>query len=194
MAEDEPEKTVPFTRFTAVNDKLAAAVLELEELRPKVATVATLEQTIASQAAKLAEANERADIYGTGITDPEAITVARALHATLPAEGRPPLPAWMKSQIAEPAKAAKALQPYITPPQAPAAKAPEAPAQQPAAPAAPPKAPPPPIAAGGAQPAPPPGGKITHTDFQATRGKPEHDAVRASWRASVGLPPLPAKT
>jgi hypothetical protein len=190
--EIEEKAPVPYARFQSVNDKLAAASLRLEELEPVAAKVATLEQAIAKQAADLAAANERAEIYGTGITDPEAITVARALHAGLPADTRPALPAWLGQIKSAPATAPKALQPYFAQPAAVEA----APVAQPAvvAAVAAPKPPAPPIAQGGAQVAPPPGGKIGAADLRQTRGTPEGAGVMAAWRAQKGLPPKPAKS
>lgn len=191
---DDEEKTVPYQRFQQINDKLSAAQLRIDELEPKLASVATLEQQLAQSRAKLASVEETAEIYKHGVTDPEAVTVARALHAALPEDGRPALPAWLGALKGDPTKAPKALQPYFAQPvPAVVAQPAMAPATAPTAPV-PTKPAAPPIAAGGAVPGPPPGGKVTAQDLAATRGTKDHESVMAAWRAEKGLPPKRAKS
>ncbi len=102
-----------------------AEVVKERNTATERATNAIAEATAAKAAADLratelkawegkAEAwEEERGIFRSGISDPEAVTVARAIHGALPAEGRPTLPAWLTGIVADPSKAPRALAPYL---------------------------------------------------------------------------------
>lgn len=91
-------------------DALAAQVTSL------TTEVTTLKSTLEKERAAW---NEERAVYAAGITDPEAVDVARHLHSKLPEKDRPAFPDWLKAQAADPAKAHKALAGFLTPASAP---------------------------------------------------------------------------
>jgi len=96
--------------------ELEAAVVELERRGATVETLTTrigeLEGRLKTEQAEWA--SERA-VYQSGITDPEAIDVARHLHQRLPEKDRPELAAWLGAMREDPTKAPKALAAYFAP-------------------------------------------------------------------------------
>lgn len=119
---DEPR--VPASRLreeTARKREALARVGELEqqlaESEKRGATVETLTARIqeleaSGKAAEASWAEERA-VYQAGITDSEAIDVARHLHGRLPEKDRPAFPEWIAAQKKDPSKAPKALAAYF---------------------------------------------------------------------------------
>lgn len=89
------------------------------------ARVRELEQQMQAERATWAETES---IYKAGLTDPQAIAVARLLHSQLPEADRPKLPDWIASMKADPSKAPPALAwAFAAPaPPQPTAAAPEA--------------------------------------------------------------------
>lgn len=96
----EPEKTIPYSRFqevveqkNALKQELAASRTELQALSEKSATVDTLagqiESLKAAHKAEIAGMVERMELMGAGITDDEGQTVARALYQAIPEKERP---------------------------------------------------------------------------------------------------------
>ena len=131
------EKTVPYERFRDVvaekntlKERIAALSSESKGLEEKATRVATLLDQIASLKAthqtEVASLREDLSLSQVGFTDPEAITVARALYQTQPADGRPESVAdWIRSFAAEGASPApRALAPYLPQPPPPAVEAP----------------------------------------------------------------------
>lgn len=110
-----------YNRFVEVNDKLAGAKLEADGLRKQIEELQTVAQQVPQLQAHAQQWQEQAQIYRAGLIDDEGITVARALHAALPPEERPPLPDWLGSLKSDPSKAPKALAPYFAAPSSGAA-------------------------------------------------------------------------
>lgn len=143
---------VPAARLrdeTAAKRKAQERVAELEQaiarLEQRAATADTLAKQLEEAQSRFASAttawdSERA-VYQLGITDPEAIEVARHLHGRLPEQGRPPLAEWLRAAKDDPSTAPRALSPYLTS------------AAPPAAPSAPQPAPSPAVSATGQRPA-----------------------------------------
>lgn len=143
MSDMDEGAPVPANRFreeTRLKRQAQERVAELEQaiskLEQRVATTdllsKQLEETRAKYTADATSWETERSVYQLGIVDGEAIEVARHLHGRLPEQGRPTLADWLREAKADPAKAPKALQPYLA---APAAPAPAPTAQQ--APAAP---------------------------------------------------------
>lgn len=136
--EDGPAM-VPSARLREETSAKRAAMARAAELEAELAvlgkrasTADTLAKQLEEERAKYTSAAssweaERA-VYQLGITDPEAIEVARHLHGRLPEQNRPPLADWLKAAKEDPGKAPKALVPYLAQPAAPAAPAAPAPA------------------------------------------------------------------
>lgn len=115
---------VPSARLreeTAAKREALARVGELEaqvkDLEKRGATVETLTSQVNDLKSQIERdrstwAEERA-VYQAGITDPEAIDVARHLHARLPEKDRPAFADWLKSAKEDPTKAPKALSAYF---------------------------------------------------------------------------------
>lgn len=129
---------VPAARLrdeTVAKRKAQERVAELEQAIARLEQRAATADTLAKQleeaqsrftAATSAWDSERA-VYQLGITDPEAIEVARHLHGRLPEQGRPPLAEWLRAAKDDPSTAPRALSPYLTstsPPVAPSAPQP----------------------------------------------------------------------
>ena len=126
---------VPIERVRYLSEQRKADKAEIAKLREQIDGLAKTHLPIAEvdrlrgswDSERQAWDAERA-VYQIGITDPEAIEVARTLHSRLPEKDRPPLPDWLRSVKEDPSKAPKALTPYLTQPAAAAQ-----PAAQPAA-------------------------------------------------------------
>jgi hypothetical protein len=132
MADETPDTSAdtPDESGKISYKRFAEVVKERNSLRDGVAAKtsalteasATLAKAQASAAASeaawsgkaVAWAEERG-LMQHGLVDPEAVDVARALHARLPAEGRPALPDLVGEWKADPAKAPKSLQPWLAP-------------------------------------------------------------------------------
>lgn len=122
---------VPAARLrdeTVAKRKAQERVAELEQAIARLEQRAATADTLAKQleeaqsrftAATTAWDSERA-VYQLGITDPEAIEVARHLHGRLPEQDRPPLADWLRAAKDDPTKAPRALSPYLTSAPAPA--------------------------------------------------------------------------
>jgi hypothetical protein len=105
-----------------------------------------------------------------GLTDPEAVDVARLLHGRLPVEGRPKLVDWVAGHGAKPEEAPLALRGYLG-----------------RAPAAVPKVPP---GSNGNPSAPPPTGEVTAAMIREAReiGERSGDWTRyRALRAPLGI-------
>lgn len=117
---------VPSARLreeTAAKRKALARVSELESMLEDSEKRGATADTLAQQVAELKAASkkdreswdtERA-VYSMGITDPEAIDLAKYFHGKLPEAGRPPLPDYLKGLKEDVSKAPKALAAYLTP-------------------------------------------------------------------------------
>lgn len=136
MADNDDGATVPSSRLreetTAKREALDRAARlenELASERAKSKTAETLSGQVTSLQKQLDDTkaehtkaaaawNEERAVFGLGITDPEAVSVARHLHSQLPEAGRPSLPDWLKGLQAAPATAPKSLQGWLPAPQA----------------------------------------------------------------------------
>lgn len=143
MSEENQEAMVPSARLREESAAKRAALQRASELEAQVAELSRKAATVDTLAAQVAELqaqhtgavsaweSERA-VYRVGITDPEAVEIAKMLHGKLPEENRPPLADWLSAAKSDPSKAPKALQPYLaaqpaassSPPSPPAASAP----------------------------------------------------------------------
>lgn len=115
---------VPASRLREETQRKREALARVAELESRLAesekrgaTVETLTSRIQEleKAGKAAEASwvEERAVYQAGITDPEAIGVARHLHGQLPEKDRPAFPDWIAAQKKDPSKAPKALAAYF---------------------------------------------------------------------------------
>ena len=131
---EEGPAMVPSARLREETSAKRAAMARAAELESELAvltkragTAETLAKQLEEAQAKHAAASssweaERA-VYQLGITDPEAIEVARHLHGRLPESNRPPLADWLRAAKDDPSIAPKALTPYLVAPPAPPAPA-----------------------------------------------------------------------
>lgn len=123
----------------AAMSRAAELEVELAKLTKTASTADTLAKQLEEvrgnfQAAASAWEEERA-VYHLGVTDPEAVSVARHFHSQLTGDSRPKFSDWLKSAKEDPSKAPKALAVYLTPPtpSAPAATSTPSTGQRPAA-------------------------------------------------------------
>lgn len=132
---DENEAMVPSARLREESGLKRAAQARVSELEAEVASLvkradaaatlaSELETLRATHTSALAAWEQERAVYQLGVTDPEAIEVARHLHARLPEAGRPPLAEWLRSVRETPASAPRALQPYFLPTPSPSPSAP----------------------------------------------------------------------
>lgn len=111
-------------RIRGQNRELLGKFSDLEtengKLARKAETAETLAKTLADTTAKHAVErggwDEERGIYQSGLTDPEAIDVAKHLYSKMPEAGRPALGEWVKGFTADPTKAPRALSPYLAKP------------------------------------------------------------------------------
>lgn len=113
-------ESVPMDRFQKVvqerNDlrsKIAELEGQVQANAEKLATTDTLAKRLKDVETEFASArgqwNEERSIFALGITDPDAIDVARVFHRKLPEENRPPLPDWLGGLVKDPSKAPTAM-------------------------------------------------------------------------------------
>lgn len=90
---------------------------KLAEFEKKAATADTLAKRVGDlEAASAKAASEWAEeraVYQAGVTDPEAISVARHLHSQIPEKGRPAFAEWVGAHAKAPDTAPKALRGYF---------------------------------------------------------------------------------
>jgi hypothetical protein len=122
-----------------LRSELRSVQSQLEQVKQAAAKAAATETQLAAlqsryETERASWDTERA-VFAVGITDPEAIDLARHLHGRLPEAGRPPLADWLKAAKAAPDTAPLGLRPYLQPAAAaqPAANTTPAAKQQPAA-------------------------------------------------------------
>ncbi len=129
------DATVPSSRLREETQAKREALDRVQSLERELATErarandAVKNAGTALERERAAWAEERA-VFQAGVTDPEAIGVARHLYNQLPEAGRSPFPEWLKGMKADPTKAPKALSPWFS---APAGGAGGAPGTTPAA-------------------------------------------------------------
>lgn len=128
---EDKQAMVPSHRLRSVTKVKNQAQQQVGDLQGQVTTleqqVVTLTKraetadTLAQQVKDLQAAHvidqagwaEERGIYHSGITDPEAIGVARLFHGQLPEADRPVLGDWLKGFADDASKAPKGLQPYL---------------------------------------------------------------------------------
>lgn len=124
--EDGPAM-VPSARLREETSAKRAAMARAAELEAELAVLSKRASTADTLAKQLEEERTRYStasssweaeraVYQLGITDPEAIEVARHLHGRLPEQGRPALADWLRSAKEDPSKAPRALVPYLAQP------------------------------------------------------------------------------
>lgn len=183
MSEESPpqkqsESMVPYDRFVKVNDDLSNTKLQLEAANKRIAEIEPIAQRAPQLESQLQQVREESEIFRVGLTDPEAITVARALHGALPEADRPPLPAWLASLRDSPANAPRALAPYFAaPPSGAGGSSPASPSQGGAVP--------PPVPPGaGAASTPAPTTADWAVRLRAAKNTPQWAAEFAAYNAS----------
>lgn len=110
-------QAVPLARFSAVIRERNEARREIATLREQAGQVEALTGRIQhleeQHQAAAATWEEERGLMAAGLTDPEAIDVARLLHGRLPEEGRPTLGEWVGQLRESPDKAPRALAGYL---------------------------------------------------------------------------------
>lgn len=133
LKEESKAKRSAQRQYADALTKISEYEVEIEGLRKRASTVDTLTESHAAAAAEWALKeqawNEERGIYKSGITDPDAIDVARLLHGKLDADTRPSLTEWLGGFSEDPTQAPKALRPYLAAPEPVAEAEPEKPAE-----------------------------------------------------------------
>lgn len=184
--EDGPAM-VPSARLREETSAKRAAMARAAELEAELAVLSKRASTADTLAKQLEEERTRYStafssweaeraVYQLGITDPEAIEVARHLHGRLPEQGRPALADWLRSAKEDPSKAPRALVPYLAQP------APAGPAASAAASTAAPAPSPSPSAASSQRPgATAPAAAATQLDAGQIRALYQEAARTGDW-------------
>lgn len=116
---------VPYERFqktvaarNALAEEVSTLKADLQRVSERAATADTLAKQIedlrGQYTAKEAVWGEEREVLNLGIADEDGREVVRALHRRLPEKDRPKLGEWWSSLAADPTKAPKPLQPYLT--------------------------------------------------------------------------------
>jgi hypothetical protein len=90
----------------------ARAAKAEEALKALETRATTAEQERDAHAATLAATREEMALGRVGLTDPDAVILARQAHARLPEKGRPELADWWSAQVKDP-KARETLSPGL---------------------------------------------------------------------------------
>lgn len=136
--------TVPASKWREEAAQRKKAVLRVNELEARLAELETKANTVDVLTAQVDELKgkiksstaafeEERSLFQAGITDPEAISIARHVHSISPDASKTPFAAWLKNAKEKPEEAPRALRPYLTP-EAPVAAPEAAPAAPPASP------------------------------------------------------------
>lgn len=118
-----PPESIPYARFSEEVARRKATETRVTELSERLAAVEA-----AAESARIEAAAARA-----GVTDPEAVEIARERYGRAPAEGRPDFGAWLSAQREAGAKWLSGYVAPVVPPGAPPA-APPGPSLPPARP------------------------------------------------------------
>ena len=118
MAEESEGVEARVAKLAEARDQARATAAELRarvtQLETEMAPLRSASEALAAERASWAR--ERA-FLGVGLVDTEAQDVATLVHSRIPEAERPPLDVWLRELRADPAKAPKALAPYLAPAQ-----------------------------------------------------------------------------
>ena len=105
--------TVPLPKFQAIAAENRENKKLVGSLQAEIAALREAQAATAGQVTELATVREELDLARIGLIESEAVTVARALHNAMPADGRPSLVEAVKAWKGDLTKAPRAMQGYL---------------------------------------------------------------------------------